>query len=110
MAKTTPIVHHNQLWLFGADHPFCAVDSPAWFAWLAQATTFRYQSNCRIRVTSRFSRSMNAISVRRELRRHCYLWYAYRRVDGTLHKRYVGKVEALTLARLDAISAELNLL
>jgi hypothetical protein len=32
---------------------------------------------------------MSAISVRRELRRHCYRWYAYRRVDGKLHKRYV---------------------
>ncbi len=31
-------------------------------------------------------------------------WYAYKRVDGKLHKKYVGDVSKLTLANLEAIA------
>ena len=110
MTKTTPNVRRNQLWLADCDQPLCTLNSDAWFAWLTDATRFRYHSRATILVSRHFSRPMVAISVRLEPRRRGALWYAYRRVDRILHKRYVGTSAALTTARLDSIATELNLL
>jgi hypothetical protein len=110
MAKNTPQVRHNRLFL--SAHPsapcLCDVDSPTWFAWLDSATYFRYQTAQRLSVTARYSRPMRPISVRKERRRRGFLWYANLRVHGTLYKRYVGRSSDLTVERLDEIAVLLN--
>ena len=36
-------------------------------------------------------------------------WYAYRKVDGSLHKRYIGQDTDLTVERLEEVAAQLNI-
>lgn len=110
MAYSTPYVRRNQLVLPEAPtHFVCKVGTPAWFDWLATASSFRYYSQQFIYVGHTHYRPYEPISVRREKRRQTYLWYAYRRDHGRLHKRYVGTTAALTTARLDEIALRLNL-
>jgi len=58
------------------------VDTQAWFSWLENNDAF-YISAVQGRKVE--------ISVRVEIRRGKRHWYAYKRVLGTLHKRYVGQ-------------------
>ena len=46
--------------------------------------------------------------LRKEPRRQGWFWYAYLRSHGLLHKRYVGKSERLTIARLEEMATILN--
>jgi len=108
MAKKTAKVQHNQLYLNGEDSPVCALGSPDWFAWLATATTFRYYSQQRQIIIHGSGPLLSPISLRKEKRRRGALWYAYKRRHGCLHKRYVGQLAALTLAKLDEVALTLN--
>ena len=108
MAKATPKVQRQQLYLNGASIPACYVGSPDWFDWLETATTFRYFTDQQTHVAPGHSRSMYPISVRKEKRRRQFIWYAYRRSNSQLHKRYVGKTTALTVERLDEVAAWLD--
>lgn len=108
MTKTTPKVQHNQLHLQHTTQPHCPIDSAAWFAWLEEATSFRYYSTSSLQVTARVSRPLQPISVRKEKRRRGFLWYVYRRVNGKLNKWYVGRPNTLTITRLDKVAMELN--
>ena len=108
MAKTTPKVKSKWLYLNGSHTPLCSVGSADWFTWLETVTSFRYYTDQKIYVVPQYSRPMSPISVRKEKRRRGYLWYAYRRSNGQLYKRYVGKSEALTLAKLDEVANYLN--
>lgn len=58
------------------------IDEPEWFAWLDQNKAFYisyiHQLKCEV-------------SVRAEIRSGTKHWYAYKRVQGTLYKRYVGQ-------------------
>lgn len=56
--------------------------------WLAEHPTFRFQVR---RLWATFQR---------EPQRHGEFWYAYKRIDGSLCKVYVGRAEDLTYARL----------
>jgi len=108
MAKTTPKVQHNQLHLPGHQTPLCTVDSPAWFAWLESATSFRYHSQQRRLIIRHYGPLLAPISLRKEKRRRRFLWYAYKRAYGRLHKRYVGLSAALTTTKLDQVALWLN--
>lgn len=108
MAHSTPKVVANQLYLPPCGEPVCAVGSPAWFDWLPAATAFRYQSQRRRIIIQGYGPILSPVSVRKEKRRRGFLWYAYLRSFGILHKRYVGKSEALTVARLEEIALILN--
>ena len=108
MAHATPDVVRKQLYLSHFGEPICDVDSPAWFDWLQTATTFRYHSQSRRIIIHGHGPTLDPISVRKERRRRGALWYAYRRSFGVLHKRYVGKTEAVTLAQLEKIAVVLN--
>ena len=108
MAKTTPKVQGNQLYLNGATTASCYVGSADWFAWLKTATTFRYFTDQQTRIGPGYTRAMHPISVRKEKRRQQFIWYAYRRSHGQLYKQYVGNTAALTVARLDEIAAWLD--
>ena len=110
MAKTTPKVQHNQLYLNGTQPPLCQVDSSDWFAWLETATIFRYYPRQQAVIAHGHTRPMFPVSLRKEKRRRGYLWYAYRRTHGVLHKRYVGKSAVLTSQRLDEVAAWLDAL
>ena len=100
MAQGTPKVMDNQLYLPDGTEPVCTVESPTWFDWLREAQTFRYYSQRRHNVIRGHGPTLAPISLRKEKRRRGCLWYAYRRSYRVLHKRYVGKSEALTRDRL----------
>ncbi len=108
MTIKTAQVQQNQLYLDQTDTPTCALDSPAWFAWLAQAHHFRYHATVQVSVHRGYCLPARPISVRKEKRRHGYFWYAYLRSHQMLHKRYLGKSAMLTAAKLDEIATILN--
>lgn len=108
MAKTTPKVHDCQLFCCADSEPLCSVDSPAWFAWLERAASFRYFSDQRRNVYNGWGPLFAPVSLRKERRRRGWLWYGYRRVDGVLHKRYVGRSADLTGERLEKMAVLLN--
>jgi len=108
MAKTTPKVRNRQLFYHSDLTPVCTVDSSAWFAWLETATTFRYFSQQRHDWYQGNGPLFEPVSFRKERRRRGWLWYAYRRIHGVLHKRYVGKSVGLTAERLEETAVLLN--
>ena len=69
--------------------------SPEWLLWLGLHTSFRYESTS----------SQSGFTARVEKSGY---WYAYRRVAGKLHKRYIGKLEELTKDRLEEIAVLLS--
>ena len=108
MAKMTPEIRDHFLFCYPDPAPVCALDSPAWFAWLETASVFRYCSGQRRDLCRGHGPLFGAISLRKEQRRQVGLWYAYRRVHGVLHKRYVGMSAGLTLTRLEETAVGLN--
>jgi LuxR family maltose regulon positive regulatory protein len=108
MAHSTPKVQYNRLYLADCSDLLWPVESPAWFDWLQSATAFRYHSQRRHNFYRGNGPLFSPISVRKEKRRRGFLWYAYLRSYGILYKRYVGKSEALTIARLEEIALALN--
>ncbi len=101
MAKTTPQIRDMQLFCYPDPAPICMLDSPAWFVWLETATTFRYFSSQRHNWHHGHGPLFAPVSFRKERRRQGWLWYAYRRAYRVLHKRYVGKTDGLTAAKLE---------
>ncbi|MDQ5854373.1 MAG: hypothetical protein M3380_20345, partial [Chloroflexota bacterium] len=72
------------------------VGTPAWFAWLEDATSFTYTS------------PSGSFTARKERRtRGGWYWNAYRTINGALQKAYLGKLENLTLARLERAAVTL---
>lgn len=108
MAKTTPKVRNCQLFCFPDPEPLCAVASPEWFAWLETAASFRYFSGRRRDMHNGHGPLFAPVSLHKERRRRGWLWYGYRRVYGTLHKRYVGRSVDLTMERLEETAVVLN--
>jgi LuxR family transcriptional regulator, maltose regulon positive regulatory protein len=81
------------------------LDTPAWFAWLEEATTrsFAYPiDNAAQGYIEAF------LTVRKEQRqRGSAYWTAYSHVGGQMRKAYVGRSSAVTDAHLRAIAAAL---
>ncbi len=90
-----PVLRDGALRLI--DGSSIAVDTNAWFVWLAQANRF-----CCWPTTSTFR-----LTVRKEKRRRTYYWYAYLKNGRKLHNAYVGRSEAVTEERLRQILAHL---
>lgn len=69
------------------------VGSPAWHAWLndEQPVSFVYRS------------ARGGFTARRERQRNGWYWYAYRRIGGKLHKRYLGRTSDLSAERLHRV-------
>lgn len=65
-----------------------------WVKWLETAKSFRYCPKS----------SDPAFTVRKEGQ----YWYGYRKQQGKLHKRYVGKADELTVAKLEETAKLLN--
>lgn len=108
--ESTPEVQLNKLYPDSVGHSTAIGDvgSPEWFAWLEEATKFRYYSTQKRPVIQGYRRSMRPISVRKEKRRNGFFWCAYLRTNGQLFKRYVGRSEVLTTDKLDEIATVLN--
>jgi LuxR family maltose regulon positive regulatory protein len=78
-----------------------AVGSPAWFAWLSGATSFRLAT------------PQGPVTVRKERAgggRGSWYWRAYRKRQGQLHRFYLGPDAALTPQALTAAIAALGTL
>jgi len=46
-------------------------------------------------------------TIRKEMRSNRAIWYAYRKVGGVLHKRYLGTSEAVTMTSLKEMAKKL---
>jgi LuxR family transcriptional regulator, maltose regulon positive regulatory protein len=97
MAHTPPLplVEHAILVQEGSATAL-PVGSLAWYAWLADATSFAFRSE---------HGTFTAHKERRGPTRE--YWKAYRRHAGRLQRVYLGKSSELTLERLNAAAAEL---
>lgn len=90
-----PLVRDTHLYLPGR-RPL-PLDSKAWFAWLSQATYFRFQS----------ATATYRLTLRQEKRRHSFYWYAYLKNDRKLHNAYVGPTSQVTQERLELVLSQL---
>ncbi len=96
MAHSTPRVEGGALLGQEGLASAIAVGTPAWYAWLEQATTFA------------FTGEQGSFTARKERSgRSGWYWKAYRKREGTLHHAYLGKAADLTLERLNAIASDL---
>jgi ATP/maltotriose-dependent transcriptional regulator MalT len=95
MARTTPQVERDLLSGHDGATPI-AVGSPAWFAWLEQASLFAFRSGA------------GGFTARREGRaRGGGYWRAYRTVAGRQRRAYLGRATDLTIERLHAAAIQL---
>lgn len=78
--------------------PRIELSSQHWVDWLETIPSFSFQS-----------RYGGSCTVRKEaVQRGGTYWYAYRRREGRMVKRYLARSAELTLARLEVITATLN--
>jgi LuxR family transcriptional regulator, maltose regulon positive regulatory protein len=98
MATTSPtaIVEQGLLAQSDGSGDAITVGSPAWYAWLAGATSFTFRGN-----HGTFTAHKERRSSTQEY------WKAYRRRAGRLYRVYLGKSGELSLERLNAVAAEL---
>lgn len=68
-------------------------DGPAWFAWLAQRSSFAFHGQ-----QGSYTARLEAVQ------RGGRYWYAYQRTGQKLSKKYLGKTADLTLARLEQVA------
>ena len=88
--RSTPKVMSGVLYTDDAATTGTRVDSPAWFDWLASASTFYYEAR---------EGTFTAHHERRQ--RGGAYWIAYRRQAGVLRRVHLGKPDRLTRARLE---------
>jgi LuxR family maltose regulon positive regulatory protein len=96
MASAPPIVDHTFLIPSEEREDAIPVGSPAWFAWIAGATSFAFRSAHGTFTAHKEHRTPNQ-----------EYWKAYRRRDGRLHRAYLGKSHELTLDRLNRVASQL---
>src|SRR5512135_3042885 len=73
-----------------------ASEGPAWFAWLDQVSSFAFHGQS------------GSFTARKETKqRGALYWYAYRKTQGKLVKKYLGKTASLSLARLEQVAGGL---
>jgi LuxR family maltose regulon positive regulatory protein len=96
MARTTPRVEDATLVAAPSVADAIVVGTPAWYAWLEQATLFA------------FGGVRGSFTARKERRgRSGWYWKAYRKRAGVVHSAYLGKSADLTLDRLNVIASDL---
>ena len=95
-------------WVYDGALPAGSVqlDTPAWFAWLAAATTTRFSYPL---FDPQVGYIVGFMTVRKERRqRGSTYWVAYRHLGGQVRKSYIGRTSALTAQRLQAIASRLH--
>jgi LuxR family maltose regulon positive regulatory protein len=96
MARTTPRVAGATLVARADDARAIAVGTPAWYAWLDEASTFAFVD------------AAGSFTARKERRQRADgYWKAYRKRAGVVHSAYLGKSADLSLARLQTAAATL---
>ena len=78
-------------------HRTFALDSPEWFAWLRTLGSFHFKGK------------QGHFTARSERKKYAdRYWYAYRKVNQKLYKRYLGTTEKLTRASLEETALALH--
>ncbi len=78
-------------------HRTFALDSPEWFAWLRTLGSFHFKGK------------LGHFTGRSERKKHGdTYWYAYRKANRKLYKRYLGTTEKLTQACLEETALALH--
>lgn len=77
------------------------VGSQDWWSWLysSEAESFRFECDFGVKGYRARKEEIKA--------RSGSFWYAYKRIEGKLRKRYLGKSEELTLERLESVAYDL---
>jgi hypothetical protein len=91
--QTTPTIIGRFLY---TDLLTVPLDTPAWFDWLAQHTTFYFDS------------PLGSFTARCEPRANGLFWYAFRRWRKRLYKAYLGRSADLTSTRLLMVAQQLR--
>jgi len=94
--SSAALVEHAQLVQSNSSAGPIPVGCPAWYSWLADATSFVFRGD---------NGTFTAHKERRGATQA--YWKAYRRRAGRLHRVYLGRSEELTFDRLNAAAAEL---
>lgn len=107
--RMTPTVYETSIMggvLYFEDAAQCPVDSPQFAEIIGDGYTnsirleslsTRWIETAWVTLDSNVRSEINmAMTLRREVRSGAGYWYAYRRVLGKLHKRYVGQDEQIT--------------
>src|SRR5256885_16060639 len=97
-AMTPTVQGETLVYLQDEQEQELTVGTPAWFAWLETASTFSFVSDEGL-FTARHERSGQHRGGR--------YWKAYRKQNGKLSSRYLGKSESLSLERLQAVAVGL---
>jgi LuxR family maltose regulon positive regulatory protein len=91
MARTLPSIEGNLLRPVSGGDQLLAVETPEWYAWLEEHTSFA------------FNDAIGSFTARKERRRSGgWYWKAYRRRAGKLVSAYLGRSADLSLVRLQA--------
>lgn len=90
--KSTPTVISGFLSFRDGNTNFISLSDRYWLMWLEDATSFYYEHET------------GGFSARKQQHRHEFFWYAYKRINGKLYKRYLGTKQALTKDRLEAMA------
>jgi hypothetical protein len=92
MSKLKTVAKDGSLTL--PDGSTIALDSPEWHQWLADNHSFRFET----------SHGAYSYTARKETIKSGSYWYAYRKIKGQLHKRYLGNSNHLNQKRLDKVA------
>ncbi|MFM6916659.1 MAG: coiled-coil domain-containing protein [Dolichospermum sp.] len=75
------------------------IDSVKWFQWLGENASFKF--------TAGFG-GENSYRARKEVLGGVVYWYAFKKVNGKLHKRYIGKPHEVTHNRLCEVAKSIR--
>lgn len=107
MRRQRPLVEQGRLYDPCSASRSVALDTPAWFAWLETPanTSFSYAV-----IDPRRGYIVGFMTVRKERRqRGRDYWTAFRRYGTTVRKRYLGRADAVTAARLHTVAWDLSM-
>ena len=92
MSKLKTVAKDGSLTL--PDGSTIALDSPEWHQWLANNRSFRFETN----------HGAYTYTARKDAIKSGSYWYAYRKIKGQLHKRYLNNSNHLNQKRLDEVA------
>ncbi len=75
------------------------IESDSWFQWLEENTSFKF--------TAGFG-GEDSYRARKEVLGGVVYWYAFKKVNGKLHKRYIGKPHEVTHNRLCEVAKSIK--
>src|SRR5258708_22758488 len=102
MTRATPTIRDTTLLVYEEEQAISlVVGSEQWFEWLRKDTSTIFSVHT-------LDGSYTARKERAGNRRGGWYWKAYRTSQGTLYRAYLGKMEDLTLARLNEVALTLS--